>query len=121
LQSSGAEVATASQILVSSFSLDALEGVRTGMSRFETGFFVYDLPERTALIALHRAGHSAIHPEHSFVDSELVSVAHEIGLKVVAWTADEEVDIRRVIDAGVDAVITNVPALALDLRSRAGT
>jgi glycerophosphoryl diester phosphodiesterase len=119
LQSSGAEVAPESQILVSSFSLDAMEGVRTGMSRFETGFFVSDWPNRTDLILIRRAGHSAIHPEHSIVNTDLVSNAHEVGLRVVAWTADEEGDILRVIDAGVDAVITNVPLLALDLRTRA--
>ena len=119
LQSSGAEVAPGSRFLVSSFSLDAIEGVRTGTSRFETGFLVSDPPDRTALISLRRAGHSAIHPEHSTVNTDLVSSAHEVGLRVVAWTADEEGDIRRLIDAGVDVVISNVPLLALDLRTPA--
>ncbi len=119
LESSGAEIAPESRFLVSSFSSDAVEGARSAVSRSETGFLVSDVPDRLALTSLRRAGHSAIHPEHFNVNTEFVTIAHEVGLRVVAWTADEEGDIRRVIDAGVDAVISNVPLLALAVRAAA--
>ncbi|MHB1509183.1 MAG: glycerophosphodiester phosphodiesterase [Acidimicrobiales bacterium] len=116
LESSEAELAPEAGFLVSSFSPDAVEGARTAMSRFETGFLVSDVPDRMALTSLRRSGHSAIHPEHVTVNTEFVRIAHEVGLRVVAWTADEEGDIRRVFDAGVDAVISNVPLRALAVR-----
>ena len=39
----------------------------------------------------------------------LVTMSHEIGVRVVTWTVDDPVVIRRLLDAGVDAIITNRP------------
>jgi len=39
----------------------------------------------------------------------LVAMSHDIGVRVVTWTVDEPVVIRRVLDAGVDAIITDRP------------
>jgi glycerophosphoryl diester phosphodiesterase len=39
----------------------------------------------------------------------LVAMSHDIGVRVVAWTVDEPVVIRRLLDAGVDAIITDRP------------
>lgn len=59
------------------------------------------------------AGHVALHPHHMFVNAELVAAAHEAGLAVNTWTADEPDRIRWLAATGVDAVITNVPSVAL--------
>jgi PAS domain S-box-containing protein len=56
---------------------------------------------------------SAIHPEHLLCNAANVRSWHRQGLAVVAWTADEEVDLQRCCAAGVDAVITNRPAATL--------
>jgi glycerophosphoryl diester phosphodiesterase len=39
----------------------------------------------------------------------LVAMSHELGVRVVTWTVDEPVVIRRLLDAGVDAIITDRP------------
>lgn len=39
----------------------------------------------------------------------LVAMSHDIGVRVVTWTVDEPVEIRRLLDAGVDAIITDRP------------
>ncbi len=39
----------------------------------------------------------------------LVAMSHDIGVRVVAWTVDEPDEIRRLLDAGVDAIITDRP------------
>jgi glycerophosphoryl diester phosphodiesterase len=39
----------------------------------------------------------------------LVAMSHDIGVRVVVWTVDEPVVIRRLLDAGVDAIITDRP------------
>ena len=41
----------------------------------------------------------------------LVAMSHDIGVRVVTWTVDEPVVMRRLLDAGVDAVITDRPDL----------
>ena len=39
----------------------------------------------------------------------LVAMSHEIGVRVVTWTVDEPAVMRRLLDAGVDAIITDRP------------
>jgi len=41
----------------------------------------------------------------------LVAMSNHIGVRVVAWTVDEPVAMRRLLDAGVDAIITDRPDL----------
>ena len=41
----------------------------------------------------------------------LVVMSHEIGVRVVTWTVDEPVLMARLLDAGVDAIITDRPDL----------
>jgi glycerophosphoryl diester phosphodiesterase len=46
------------------------------------------------------------------VNEDLVHLAHQAGLAVNTWTCDEPERIRWLADIGVDAVVTNVPAIA---------
>ncbi len=49
-------------------------------------------------------------PEHRLVTPELVAQAHKAGFGVVPWTADKASDWQLMVDAGVDAIITDDPA-----------
>lgn len=46
------------------------------------------------------------------VDAGFVSQAHGLGLRVVAWTINEEAEIRRAAETGMDGVITDDMAAA---------
>ncbi len=50
------------------------------------------------------------------VSPRFIRYAHLAGLKVQVWTVDEEADMRRLLDWGVDALISNRPALAVRVR-----
>jgi glycerophosphoryl diester phosphodiesterase len=41
----------------------------------------------------------------------LVAMSHDLGVQVVTWTVDEPVVMRHLLDAGVDAIITDRPDL----------
>jgi glycerophosphoryl diester phosphodiesterase len=43
----------------------------------------------------------------TLVTPERVAAVHALGLKVSTWTVDERRDMRRVADAGVDAIVSN--------------
>jgi glycerophosphoryl diester phosphodiesterase len=58
-------------------------------------------------------GHVAIHPHHAFVNETLLRLAHDAGLAVNTWTCDDPERIRWLADVGTDAVVTNVPDVAL--------
>ena len=66
-----------------------------------------------------RAGHVAIHPYHRGVTRRMVDQAHEVGLAVNVWTVDDPIRMRSLARIGVDALITNVPAVGVEtFRSR---
>jgi glycerophosphoryl diester phosphodiesterase len=58
-------------------------------------------------------GHVAVHPHHVFVDEDFVARAHAAGLAVNTWTCDDPDRIEWLAEVGVDAVVTNVPDVAL--------
>ena len=53
--------------------------------------------------------------QHPLITGERVARLHERGLFVYTWTVDDLPTLRRVIEAGVDGVITNCPALFAQL------
>jgi glycerophosphoryl diester phosphodiesterase len=50
------------------------------------------------------------------VSPRFIRYAHKASLKVQVWTVDEEPDMRRLLDWGVDALISNRPGLAVRVR-----
>lgn len=51
-----------------------------------------------------------VSPEFHLVTPEQVRAAHEAGLKVVPWTANQPKDWDALIGAGVDGIISDDPA-----------
>lgn len=54
-------------------------------------------------------------PASVFVTKSNVEEAHRRGMKVVTWTVDNKDDMTKMIDAGVDAIISNYPNRLLDV------
>lgn len=51
---------------------------------------------------------------------EVVDIRHEAEDEVWVWTVDDDADIQRCIELGVDAIISNRPAAVLDALGRSG-
>jgi glycerophosphoryl diester phosphodiesterase len=59
-------------------------------------------------------------PEHAGLTPELIGEAHELGLRVLAWTVNRPEDMRRLIGWGIDGLITDRPDLARRVMCAAG-
>ena len=100
--------------LISSFHLPTIDRVHELAPPLATGWLLGFTEELGPLIDRAAArGHVAVHPHHVLVTTEVVERAHAAGLAVNTWTCDEPERIRWLRDIGVDAVITNVPDVAL--------
>ncbi len=62
-----------------------------------------------------RLGLQAVSIFHQRVTEEIVRQAQRSALTVYAWTADTEPDIQRLMELGVDGIVTNYPDRALAL------
>jgi glycerophosphoryl diester phosphodiesterase len=63
-----------------------------------------------------RVGARQIGPRGDCVTPALIEDAHRRGLKVVAWTIDEPVQMRALAAAGVDGIMTNHPGRLVAVR-----
>ncbi len=66
------------------------------------------------------AGCSVWSPFWRNVTAENVRQSHDLGLKVIPWTVNEPADMERLIDLGVDGLITDYPDRALPVVAAKG-
>jgi glycerophosphoryl diester phosphodiesterase len=98
-------------VVVSSFSASALARMHEIAPDIPTGFlFGGTIPDAFP------PGITAVHPLHTVVDRRFVDWAHSNGWKVNPWTIDDPTEMRRLMDLGVDMIITNVPDILKRIR-----
>ena len=66
------------------------------------------------------AGGAIWSPYFGDVTPELVAESHGLGLKVVVWTVNKKDDIARLIDMGVDGIISDRPDLLREVAGEKG-
>ena len=65
-------------------------------------------------------GYDVISPTYKAVTEQMISEAHELGLPVVPWTVNKLEDMERLMDMGVDGLITNFPTRLRELMKERG-
>lgn len=99
------------QVVFSSFNPFALRGALREGPEFDGGLLLAsDLPSWTRWTVTRRFSKAnSLHPELKMVDAAYAAAAQRAGLPLRVWTVNEEADMRRMIDLGVDAIITDKP------------
>ena len=103
--------------IVSSFNIADVDRVRALDPAVPTGTLATFGPDGDVagrfVDRARRRGHTAVHPHHGAVTAHLVDLAHAAGMRVNTWTVDDPDRIRQLAALGVDAIVTNVPDVAL--------
>jgi len=102
------EARIAAHTAVLSFDLQALESVRLRDPTLISGL-LFDRPLEDAVEKAWEVGARQLAPRGDLVTPELVRKAHESGLQVVTWTLNDPADMRKVLAAGVDGIMTDYP------------
>ena len=127
--------------VVSSFHVPSLRAVARDAPSVRIGFTYpedrYGVSRRTALQPVVRAGLASLRAvvptlvprmlrradatvlmlQHALVTRRSVTKAHALGAPVLAWTVDDPGELERVVEAGVDGVITNDPRIFAAVRT----
>ena len=101
----------ADRVVLQSFDMRALRRLRMRAPGLPLAWLHRRMPAPRMLDAVARCA-EGIGVWHHHVDAGLVAAAHARGLVVHAWTVNSTAAIRRVLAAGVDGVITDVPNVA---------
>lgn len=56
--------------------------------------------------------------KHTYVTESFVKEAHGMGKEIHAWTVNYRGDVRRMIDMGVDNIITDDPVMVRKVQGR---
>lgn len=100
-------------IRYSSFHQPSLEYLLSQEARAQAGLLLANLPQDLGPLLANK-GWIAVHLWQGAVDSAVVSRCHEQGLEVAVYTVDDEETMRRMVQAGVDVMISNQVGRALD-------
>ena len=103
--------------VMSSFHFAAIDALRTYAPSIPTAFLEHgqDLNFTRDLVKMR--GHEWLHPDKASMlaanTADIVRACHDQNLRVNVWTVDDPDEMRRLADAGVDGIITNVPDVAV--------
>jgi glycerophosphoryl diester phosphodiesterase len=92
------------QVVVISFDKESLRQLR---GKVTTGFLYGGSVDIAAI--QQELGVSFVCPHFRLATPALIEQAHDLGMRVNAWTVNEEVDMRRLLEAGCDALTTDRP------------
>lgn len=96
-------------VIFSSFSADALRELHKHAPDARIGVLTQKKALQRSFKLAGEVAAESINPPVSMVDSSLVEKAHERGLGVLAWTANEPGEISLLAALGVDGIFSNYP------------
>lgn len=68
--------------------------------------------------AVHAAGGRIWAPNQGYLTADMLAEAHALGLRVIPWTVNDPATMRRLVDMGVDGLISDRPDLVQTVLGR---
>jgi glycerophosphoryl diester phosphodiesterase len=97
------------RVIVQSFDFRTLHAMKRILPQVRRAA-LWERKERDFVEIAREAGAGIISPQHKLVTADQVARSHKAGLQVAPWTANEPADWDRLIEAKVDAIISDDPA-----------
>ena len=105
------------RIILQSFDFRTLHAMKKIAPKMRLSA-LYEGPAKSFVAIAKEAGAGIISPQYRLVTKAEVDAAHQAGLQVVPWTANTPSDWQRLIDCGVDAIITDDPSELVAYRAK---
>lgn len=105
-------------IIISSFDHDELLEIKRIEPSIKLASLILGVKKKSSIKEAIDNGFHAIHPMDKFASSKFIASAHEHGIKVNVWTVDSKSKMRKLIEKGVDGIITNDVEAAREVLGR---
>ncbi|MFT7721676.1 MAG: glycerophosphodiester phosphodiesterase family protein [Roseateles sp.] len=105
LQAVRASAWDASRILLQSFDIGLLEALRAQGAAYRLSPLLSDAGDGIA--TARRLRTDTVTPHHGQVTPEMLAAYRQAGLRVIPWTVNDVAEAQRLIDLGVDGLITD--------------
>ena len=92
--------------MVSGFDVDSLSKVHELLPALQLGY-IYNRTQDEE--ARHNCPVDVVIPQFRLASRQMIEEVHDEGLKVWAWTVNDEAEVQRLVNLGVDGLITDFP------------
>lgn len=100
------------RVILSSFNHQSIEKVKLLAPDLERALLFEGLPENLEQI-LRDKQESGFHPDKDSLNESVNELAKTLGYKIRPWVANDEADIIKLAEMGVDVIMTDFPEKAL--------
>lgn len=108
------------QCQISNFHIAVLRAVKALDHKVPTGYLVLPGIQWVQMRIASAAGCESVNPLFHTVNDRFSRAARSRGLKIFVWTVNRPEDMRKMIEAGVDGVITNKPDVFAGVKKEMG-
>lgn len=115
------EIGWTQRVIISSFDLTTCAVVRAFDEEIEVGWLVRDGEIAGVMTRAHILGFDAVHANFKTLSVKAMAQAKELALDVNTWTVNARRDIKKMLALGVNAIISDDPALVRDLVRQASS
>lgn len=106
-----------SQVLYSSFNHYCLQYLKKIRDDAQIGLLLSD-PIVDPWYYARYLGAVSVNLKYRHAKNDVIEACHREGISVCAWTVDDETEMSRLFENGVDIVISNTPDAALKVRAQ---
>ena len=103
------------KIIYSSFDWRILGEIEKIDPKIPRAYLTFEKKDSELPRIIKEHGGVAWHPELKDIKKETVKISHDEEIVVNVWTVNEEDDMLRMIDLGVDGIITDYPVRLKEL------
>ncbi|WP_281172783.1 glycerophosphodiester phosphodiesterase [Caldanaerobius polysaccharolyticus] len=107
----------AERVILSSFNYNSIRGIKRFDCELKVGL-LYEYALTKPWYIARRMGVYSLHPYYFNITQELVSSCKKYDIKLFPWTVDKKEDMRKMIEIGVDGIITDNPGLLIEVRDK---
>lgn len=102
------------RVIIQSFDHRTLKVLKKIRPQIKTAALFYERPTGSLITATKEAAGDILSPYYQWVSKEDVVMLRDAGIPVIPWTANDELTWAKLIEIGVDGIITDDPQGLID-------